>query len=219
MATEPTTGAGPRHRARLVLGIAGFAALATLAVAVLFDASRQRIADNEAAQVTRALRAVLPAGSYDNQPERDHILAVAPELLGSEEPLPIYRARLGGQPAAAVITAVARQGYVGPIRLLVSLAPDGSVLAVRAIAQQETPGLGDRIDAAKSSWLQMFSGRSLGNPDAAQWAVARDGGAFDQLAGATVTSRAVVGAVRDAAVYFQQHREEIFAQAPAVTRP
>ena len=84
------------------------------------------------------------------------------------------------------------------------------MLAVRAVAHEETPGLGDRIDAAKSDWINRFSGRSLADPDPERWAVRRDGGDFDQLTGATITSRAVVNAVRDAALYFQQHRDEIF---------
>jgi Na+-translocating ferredoxin:NAD+ oxidoreductase subunit G len=44
--------------------------------------------------------------------------------------------------------------------------------------------------------------------------VRRDGGVFDQFTGATVTPRAVVRAVRDALVYFEAHRDELFA-APA----
>ena len=179
-------------------------------VAITALATRQRIGRNEAAQVMKVIARVLPPDRYDNEPDRDRILVLAPDLLGSNEPLPVYRARHSGQPAGAVITVVARQGYVGPIRLLVSLNADGTVLAVRAIAHEETPGLGDRIDAARSDWIDHFSGRSLANPDTERWAVRRDGGDFDQLTGATITSRAVVNAVRDAGLYFQQHRAEIF---------
>jgi electron transport complex protein RnfG len=45
--------------------------------------------------------------------------------------------------------------------------------------------------------------------------MAKDDGAFDALTGATVTSRAVVNAVRDTLLYFAQHRDEIFARAAA----
>ena len=177
-------------------------------------ATRQRIAHNESAQVLKILRVLLPAGSFDNEPDEDRILVTAPGLLGSDTPVPVYRARQAGRPTAAVLTVIARAGYLGPIRLLVALAPDGRVLAVRAVAHQETPGLGDRIDADKSPWIGRFAGRSLSDPPAAGWAVRRDGGEFDQITGATVTSRAVVAAVRNAAEYFGSHREEIF-DAPA----
>jgi electron transport complex protein RnfG len=180
------------------------------AVAITAQATRQRIARNEAAQVMKVISTVLPRELYDNEPDGDRILALAPDLLGSSEPLPVYRARRNGEPAAAVITAFARQGFVGPIRLMVAIAADGKVLAVRVVAHEETPGLGDRIDAAKSDWIAVFRQRSLADPAPELWTVRRDGGEFDQLTGATVTSRAVVNAVRDAALYFQQHRTEIF---------
>jgi electron transport complex protein RnfG len=44
--------------------------------------------------------------------------------------------------------------------------------------------------------------------------VRKDGGDFDQFTGATVTPRAVVGAVRNALLYFDTHRAELLA-APA----
>jgi electron transport complex protein RnfG len=191
--------------------VLALAALAALVDTLMVTATRPQVAANEAARLAKVLRQVLPPG-YDNHPEQDRILALAPELLGSDSPLPIYRARRGGEPVAAVITVIARQGYVGPIRLLVSVTPDGTVSGVRAVEHQETPGLGDRIDQAKSGWLRRFTGRSLNDPRPEAWAVSRDGGAFDQVAGATITSRAVVNAVRDAIVYFEQHRAEIFGQ-------
>jgi electron transport complex protein RnfG len=45
--------------------------------------------------------------------------------------------------------------------------------------------------------------------------VRKDGGEFDQFTGATVTPRAVVGAVRDALTYFERHRTELLAEPPA----
>ena len=41
------------------------------------------------------------------------------------------------------------------------------------------------------------------------WAVRKDGGEFDQFVGATITPRAVVRAVRNALLYFQQNRAEL----------
>jgi electron transport complex protein RnfG len=46
-----------------------------------------------------------------------------------------------------------------------------------------------------------------------RWAVKKDGGDFDQLTGATITPRAVVKAVRNALLYYQEHEEELFAPA------
>jgi len=73
---------------------------------------------------------------------------------------------------------------------------DGKMLGARVIKHQETPGLGDKIDVAKSKWILDFDGKSLASPPAEKWAVKKDGGAFDQFAGATITPRAVMKAVK-----------------------
>jgi electron transport complex protein RnfG len=78
------------------------------------------------------------------------------------------------------------------------------------VKHRETPGLGDGIEAHRSHWIEGFTGKSLVDPQAAGWKVKRDGGEFDQLTGATITPRAVVGAVHKALKYFEQNRRELF---------
>jgi electron transport complex protein RnfG len=186
------------------------AVLAGLVVAVAVALTRERIAGNEAARTMKVLATVLPPGSYDNQPHLDRIFVRAPALLGHDGPLPLYRARKSGEPAGVVVTVIARQGYIGPIRMLVAIRADGRIEGVRVIGHEETPGLGDQIEPEKSGWISQFAGRSLADPAPPGWAVRRDGGAYDALTGATVTSRAVIHAVRDAALYFAQNRDEVF---------
>jgi electron transport complex protein RnfG len=48
------------------------------------------------------------------------------------------------------------------------------------------------------AWLTQFSGRSLHDPEPQRWALRRDGGDFDQLTGASITSRAVCDALQRA---------------------
>ena len=102
----------------------------------------------------------------------------------------------------------------GSIRILVGIDVDGVVTGVRILQHRETPGLGDKIDSTRSDWVHQFAGRSLLDPVTTSWAIKRDGGDFDQLTGASITPRAVIGALRDTLEYFDAHREEIFA-APA----
>ena len=129
----------------------------------------------------------------------------------------MYRARREGRPVAAVLTAVAPDGYNGAIRLLVGVRRDATVAGVRVVSHRETPGLGDFIEAEKSDWVAQFEDRSLGDPPAERWRVRRDGGAFEALTGATITPRAVVGAVRKALIYFRDRREALFAADPGAT--
>ncbi len=175
------------------------------------DVTHERIADNELAQRLAALRAVLPATGYDNQPHLDAVYVTSPELLGDSKPLPVYRARRNGEPVAAVLTAIAPNGYSGAIHLLVGIGTDASVIAVRVTAHTETPGLGDRIEASKSDWINGFSGMQTTDPLASAWVLDKDGGDFDHVTGATVTSHAVVSAVRNAVIYFDAHRQDLFS--------
>lgn len=188
------------------------AGIATALITETKNRTRQQIIDNEIAETMKVLAAVLPKDSYDNELHRDQIMVSDPELLGSAEPQKIYRARKSGRPVAVVMTVATPIAYVGPIKLLVGISVSGEVTGVRVVSHRETPGLGDRIEASKSDWLNRFAGRSSTRPDYEQWRVSRDGGNFDQVTGATVTSRAVVSAVRDALIYFDKHRDEIFAQ-------
>ncbi len=82
----------------------------------------------------------------------------------------------------------------------------GTLLGVRVISHAETPGLGDKIEASKSDWILKFNGRSLNDPPPTGWAVKKDGGIFDQFTGATITPRALVGAVKNGLEFFAAHR-------------
>jgi electron transport complex protein RnfG len=221
MSTPPTNDddaartAGPGLRQPASITLAGL-----LILWLASEMTREPIARNESDQLMKVIATVLVPGSYDNEPHRDRIYVRSPELLGRDEPLPLYRARKSGQPVAAVITAVTSHGYIGPVHMLVAIAADGRVEGVRVLAHEETPGLGDRVE--DPAWLRQFAGRTPGDPDTAGWAVRRDGGRFDAISGATISSRAVIHAVRDAALFFERHREEIFGrpseqQAPAAT--
>jgi electron transport complex protein RnfG len=85
----------------------------------------------------------------------------------------------------------------------------GRILGVRITSHQETPGLGDKIEHRKSDWIFSFIGRSLTDPAPQAWRVKKDGGAFDQLTGATITPRAVVHAVKQGLEVFAAHRAQL----------
>lgn len=196
--------------------LAGFAIFGALLVAITWESTEERIAENERAFLLRSLRDVLPENGYDNAVHEDVVTVTDAVLLGTPAPVSVYRARLRNRPVAVVITPVAPGGYSGPIKLLVGVLADGTVSGVRVVAHRETPGLGDKIEIERNDWILDFDGRRIGQPPRERWAVRRDEGVFDQFTGATITARAVVSAVRDALLYFEAHRDELFA-APAGT--
>ena len=164
------------------------------------------------------LQAVLPAPDhYNNAPQLD-VLPVVDAVLG-DEALPVYRARLDGEPVASVLTAIAPDGYVDEIRLIVGVDTDGVLTGVRVTDHRETPGLGDGIQTDRSDWILAFAGRRIQELPATGWALRRDGGDFDQLTGATITSRAVVKAVSRAVRYYAAHEAALYQPVAAPDNP
>lgn len=194
--------------------LAVFGLLGAALVALIHEGTKARIEANIEATTLAQLNEILPADRYDNDIIRD-VLKASDELIGGND-LTIYRARLDGQPAAAVLTVIARGGYSGDIHLLVGITADGRITGVRVVSHRETPGLGDDIEVRRSDWILGFDDRSLGDPPEALWRVRSEGGVFDQFTGATITPRAVVRGVRNALTYFQQNRDMIFQPLPDI---
>ena len=192
----------------LVLGL--FAIATVGLVAVLQQATAERIATAQRGAQVRALSEILPMGSYDNY-LLDNSLQLHDPLLGSKSPQTAYIALKDGKPSAVILRATAPDGYSGIIQLLVGIRADGRLVGVRVLTHRETPGLGDKIDLAKSAWIRSFDGKSLSNPNEDGWAVKKDRGEFDQFAGATITPRAVVKAVHKALQYFDANQQQLFA--------
>ena len=187
-----------------------FAVVGTSFVAVTEYNTRQAIAENERRVLLRNLHALLPADKLDNDIVTDTRLIPAATLLGTDNESLVYRARLRDDPVAAVFNSIAANGYSGKIHLLVGVYFDGSIAGVRAIKHAETPGLGDALEIQKSRWILDFDGKSLDNPTRTKWLVKRDGGVFDQFTGATISPRAVVQAVKNTLLYYEQNADTIF---------
>ncbi len=199
----------------MILGL--FSVVGTGLVALTYEGTAERIAENERLALLRNLHQIISSDSHDNDIYADVITVNDKTMLGSHNGVNIYRARQGGQPVAAVINSVAPDGYNGTIKLLVGINYDGSLAGVRVVNHRETPGLGDGIEAERSDWVLGFNGHSLFNPESEGWKVKKDGGVFDQFTGATITPRAVVKAVYNTLRYYQQHREALFADGVTTT--
>ena len=194
--------------------LALIAAICTALVAATYQLTVDRIADNDKALLEQSLEPALAGTFYDSGISDSRLIIAPPHNLPGSDPALIYRVYAAGEPVAALIAVTARDGFSGPIRILVGVDIDGVVTGVRILKHGETPGLGDKIEPTRSDWIHQFEGRSLADPVTSRWAIKHDGGDFDQLTGASITPRAVIGALRDTLVYFDAHRDEIFA-APA----
>lgn len=151
-----------------------------------------------------SLKQVMPDEIHDNNPVADTL--TMKNAAGKE--ITVYRARRAGK-VTGVAYEIYGNGYAGEVRLMMGVDSEGRILGVRALAHKETPGLGDKIEEKKTGWILRFTGLSLGNPPIERWKVKKDGGDFDQFAGATITPRGVVGAIRGGLEFFAAHKDEL----------
>lgn len=189
--------------------LGAFAIAGTALVAFTFDTTAEHIAHNKREYTLSKLHELISPDEHDNKLESDTI-EITDSRLGSTQKMLVYRARKEEQPVAAIVQTIAPDGYSGTIEMLVAIRMDSTLAGVRVVAHKETPGLGDAIEIRKSDWIRQFEKRSLEQPNPEHWKVKRDGGAFDQITSATISSRAVVKAVYNTLQYFKEHRQELF---------
>lgn len=193
--------------------------------------TQPQIAANKKASMNEAMMKVLPL--HDNDP-----LAEV-HTFGSADgwPVTFYTARLQGAVVGYAGTVDnTDEGFSGTVSLMVGLAPDGSVAqlvsdgktnsAVIVTAQTETPGLGTSVTDRKvqktvadlirgteqggglvpNPYLDWYAGRRA---DKERWTIVKDGAAVNGKTGATITSRAVCGAVHAVSLTAVEHLDQL----------
>ena len=200
------------NRATSVATLVLLAGLGIGATYVAQNLSAARIATEQRLIDSRTLLDMLPLDTYDNQP-LEQPLALENPVLGNSTLLTGYLATKAGQPSAVLLRSQTT-GYAGAIELLIAIDANGKLLGVKALKQTETPGLGGRLADWPNTWLQLFTGKSRAEPADTGWALKKDQGQFDQMAGATITSRAVINAIHDALRYFDEHQPQRVGSRP-----
>ena len=194
------------------IGLGIFAVMTAGLIAVTHQLTEHTIEDNIVQAQLSAFNEILPADRYDNNLAEANVMLDADPLLGSTEPVQAFIARKDGQVSAIIFETVAPGGYNGNLDLLVAVDRNGIVTGSRVISHKETPGLGDKVDLQKSKWILSFGDKSLENTSLKQWNVKKDGGEFDQFTGATITPRAVVRAVKNTLLYFNENKDALLSR-------
>ncbi len=115
----------------------------------------------------------------------------------------VYMAKKNNENIGFVIK-VAKEGYGGPVELMVGVDKELTIIGVQILSHSETPGLGANV--TKETFLTQFSqkkapikvvkGEAQGNDIAA-------------ITGATITSTAVTNGINEALNYMQEHQQAI----------
>lgn len=188
----------PTNLTKLVIVLGIVCTTAALALGGVYDLTKARIAEQIRLKKVRLLSAVLPP--IDNEIDGDFKESwVGKDKRGNDITVKYYFGRMNGQMVGTAFALITAEGFSGDIEIMMGVSPNGEVTGVEIVRQKETPGLGDKI--LKKEWRDLFRGKGLTN---AKWAVKKDGGEFDQFAGATITPRAVVKVVKQGLELYQK---------------
>ena len=163
--------------ARLV----ALAAIVASAIAWFAHVTEPRIAHNRERAAREALAKLLGVASLPVDFPTEAFASDDVELCDAD------------MPPTRIVRGRAR-GYAGDIAFVAAIGADARLRAVRVTAHQETPGLGDFIEADRSDWIHGFDGVPAA-ADHPLWSATPPAG-IDAVSGATITSRGLVDGVR-----------------------
>ena len=184
------------RRMRFVSNLAIVGILAAAAIAVAAPQGHPQPAPPAGPVPTNLLARVLPA--CDNRP------AETIATFTEDGKTWTFYVAAKNHRYAGVAFASSAWGYRSFIRVLVGVNTNETVQGVEILEQQETRGLGTRV--ADNAFRAQFVGK-----DTAQttWATRARGGAIDAITGATISSDAVIAAVRTGLEVYRKHRDAI----------
>lgn len=169
----------------MVVVLGAITLVASAAVGGIYLLTKEPIEAAQAKKVNDAIAQVMP--EFDNVPS-----AEAFEKEADGETVKIYPATQAGETVGYAIETFSKKGFGGNISLMVGFLPDGTIKDISVISHNETPGLGDKIQKAKSNFAVQFEGK---NPASFKLAVKKDGGDVDAITASTISSRAFTDAV------------------------
>lgn len=169
----------------MVIVLVVITAVASAAVGGVYIATKEPIEKAKIAKINSGIAEVMP--SFDNNPYDE---AVTKTIDGGQ--VKIYTAKQGVDTVGYAIETFTNKGFGGTIRLMVGFGKDGKITKISVIEHKETPGLGDKIEPAKSKFSVQFEGA---DPATMKLAVKKDGGDVDAITASTITSRAYTDAV------------------------
>ncbi len=166
----------------MVLTLLVITAVAALALGGVYQLTKKPIALAKKKKQEKAIKMVLPAF---NKLESVKI----PSYDGGDSLLFTY-AKKDGKIIGVAVNSYSDKGFSGHIEIMVGFLPDGTIYNTAVMAHKETPGLGTKM--AEPKFKDQFKGK---NPASFKLKVKKDGGNFDAITAATISSRAFCDAV------------------------
>lgn len=153
--------------------------VATLVLATTYEITKPKIEKQLAQEEEKALKEIMP--------EADSFAA---KSIGGID----YFEALKEKRLVGYCLKIIGTGYNGYIRIIAGIDKNGIIKGIRILEQYETPGLGARIDEIKPGEKDPWFLRQFKDKNAKAIEVKKD---IDAITGATISSEAVIDAVRN----------------------
>jgi len=164
-------------------------ATASVALAGVYSLTKEKIEQAKKEKLINAIAVVVP--EFNNDPGAEMMLVDCDD----KDKLEFYPAKKDGKLIGFAVKTYTDKGFSGRFWIMAGFLPDGTISNTAVLEHYETPGLGDKMDVAKSKFPIQFNGK---NPATFNMKVKKDGGDVDAITAATITSRAFTDAVQRA---------------------
>lgn len=185
--------------AKIALRLIIITIAAGLLLGLTYNSTEGPIAQQEALAASESRRQVLSSAT-DFEPIDLAALNLPEEYSVIQE---ANRGVSSGETVGITVYMIVK-GYSAGLNITVGIAADGTVAGVSIGSHSETPGLG--ANAAYPSYLSQYAG--LTPPANVVKTSPQDAGDVQAVTGATITSKAVAGAVNMAAQFFNDYVRE-----------
>ena len=187
--------------------------VAGLVLGAVYGITKGPIADQEQKAQMEAYKTVFPKASDFKEVDGFSEEAASKIIAANENPIDghdsdvissaVEAVDASGEALGYIFNITTSKGYGGDIQLTVGIQSDGTVSGYSVLSISETAGLGMK---AKDDprWRQQFAGKKVES-----FSVVKDGSGsgddakIDAISGATITSKAVTGAMNSCLAYFQ----------------
>lgn len=177
----------------MIISLGLITCVAGALLGVIYDVTKEPIAQMQTEEQTAAIRQVAPP--FDNDPRADEW-----QTTIDGQPFTVYPALNHGKLAGAAVMGQSMNGFNGQIVIMAGFDADGTVRDYQVLSQAETPGLGSKMQ----TWFRdPTAARSVigKNPATTAFFVTKDkasGGQIDAITAATISSRAFLETMRHA---------------------
>ena len=131
---------------------------------------------------------------------------IAKDASGNE--VKIFDCLKDGESIGVAVQSYTMLGFSGRIDVMVGFLPDGTITETVVLKHLETPGLGDKLDIAKSEFPRQFWKKNIADLRTNdKILVKKDGGKIDAITAATISSRAFCDAVDRAWEVYQSNNK------------